>query len=74
MTQDGYAFWQLKKAATRQGGSKKHPVESLQRAWERYCERATAAAKNATDESRAEVHEAIDQHLGALNLIAVELA
>jgi hypothetical protein len=68
-TQDGYAFWQLKKAAHRE----KDPVAALEQAWERYRLRAAATIKAAGDEEHAKVQEVINQHLGALNKLATEL-
>ena len=72
-TQDGYAFWGLKKATTRTT-SKKDPVEGLQKAWDRYCERAAAAVKDAAGEDRPKVQGALQQHLTALNEFAAQVA
>jgi hypothetical protein len=69
-TQDGYAFWQLKAATPRE----KDPIGALERAWERYRERAASAAKTAGDDDRTKIHGAISQHLSALNLIAAQVA
>jgi len=63
--QDGYAFWGLKKAAER-AASKKDPVESLQKAWDRYRERAEGLVKGASDESRPKLFEALNQHATTL--------
>lgn len=63
-TQDGYAFFGLKKGALR--AAKKDAVGSLEKVWERYRERVAVAAQIADDGERARVREAVHQHATAL--------
>lgn len=63
-TQDGYAFFGLKKGAPR--AAKKDAVGSLEKAWERYRDRVAVAAQIADDTERARVREAIHQHATTL--------
>lgn len=69
-TQDGYAFFGLKKGAPR--AARKDAVGSLEKAWERYRERVAVAAQIADDAERARVKEAIHQHVTALLALAGE--
>jgi hypothetical protein len=71
-TQDGYSFWGLKKGTPRP--AKKNPVEAVQAAWERYHERAAAAAKAAEGENRTKVQGVLQEHLTALTAIAAQVA
>ena len=61
-TQDGFAFWQLKKLAR----PSKDAIATLEQAWERYREHAAAAAKDATGDARAKIHAVLDKHAMAL--------
>jgi hypothetical protein len=71
-TQDGYAFFGLKKGSPR--AARKDAVGSLEKAWERYRERVAVAAQIADDAERARVREAIHQHVTALLALAGEAA
>jgi hypothetical protein len=41
-------------------------LESLARAWERYCERAHAALNNTSDDDRSKVQTAVKEHVASL--------
>ena len=73
-TQDGFAFWKLKKPAARPAAAK-DPVDWLGKAWDRYRERAASSVKIAgADEDRVKVRDTLQQHLDELNQIAAQLA
>jgi hypothetical protein len=63
-------FWGVTQVARRAGD----PVESLDRAWERYRGRAEAAARAADEEQRAKAARAIRGHVAALTSLAAEVA
>ena len=72
-TQDGFAFWKLKKPSARAAAAK-DPVDWLGKAWDRYRERAASSVKiGEADEARAKVRDTIQQHLDELNQIAAQL-
>jgi len=72
-TQDGFAFWKLKKPAARPAAAK-DPVDWLGKAWDRYRERAASSVKIAgADEDRVKVRDTLQQHLDELNQIAAQL-
>jgi len=73
-TQDGFAFWKLKKPAARVAAAK-DPVDWLGKAWDRYRERAANSVKtDGAHEDRAKVRDTLQQHLDELNQIAAQLA
>jgi hypothetical protein len=71
-TADGFAFWQLKKVA--RPAVAKAPTEALEHAWQRYRERAEAMVNVATDETRAAIRAAIDDHATDLRSLAEKMA
>ena len=74
-TQDGFAFWQLKKAATRVV-SKKDPISQIESAWDRYHKRVVeavaAVASIHDDDGGPSLRAAIRQHLNVLSELAVD--
>jgi len=74
-TQDGFAFWQLKKAATRVV-SKKDRISQIESAWDRYHKRVVeavaAVASIHDDDGGPSLRAAIRQHLNVLSELAVD--
>lgn len=71
-TCDGFAFWGLKRGAPR--AAKAIFLEPLQKAWDRYVERATALAASATGEARENFRLAVSDHFATLDKIVDEAA
>jgi hypothetical protein len=67
-TVDGWSWWGLK--ARPAHATKRNPVESLAKAFQKYRDRAEAIAKSAGPEDLPKVGEAIQQHVTALQQIA----
>jgi len=63
-TQDGFAFWKLKKAAPRHDAPS--VAEALAKAWERYRERAAESVKAASSEDPPAALDTIHQHIDEL--------
>jgi hypothetical protein len=61
-TQNGWVFW----GVTKPPRAAADPLATLDRAWERYHERATSVIGGVTDENREQVRETIDKHADAI--------
>ena len=64
-TMNGFAFWGLSK----QRRPPKDQIEALERAWERYRERADKTIKMVSGGERAVLGESLRQHLGTLTAL-----
>ena len=71
-TVDGWSWWGLKDRAA--SPSKKNVIESLERAFDKYRERADAAVKTASAEDAAKLRDAFRSQSEALSQIATLVA
>jgi len=61
-TANGWNFWGITKPARHAG----EPLAALERAWDRYRERATSVVGAVTDVNREQVRDAIEKHAEAI--------
>jgi hypothetical protein len=67
---NGFTFWGLSKPPRPAG----QPLAALERAWERYQERASRIVTGATDESREQVRTALGKHVEAVRQLQQKVA
>ncbi len=71
-TQDGYAFWGLKKSTSRP--TKKDPVEALGHAWDRYLLTMGKLVDGASDDDRTKLRDTIRRQAATLQVHATDPA